>query len=150
MPFFEGRAIVKVSDRWGFIDRKGAVVIPTKYDGAFPFSEGLAAVNKGGRYREEPTPRIDGGKWGFVDRAGKTVIAPSYDFVRKFSEGLAPVMTKGPSGALWGYVDNTGQTVIPPRFDEAEEFQGGIARVKVRGKTGYVGRDGKYVWGPAD
>jgi hypothetical protein len=77
-------------------------------------------------------------------------IEPAFDFVLKFSEGLAPVMTKGPSGNRWGYVDNTGKTVIPASFEEADEFLGGVARVRSQGKTGYIGRDGKYVWGPAD
>jgi hypothetical protein len=146
MPFFEGRAIAMIADRWGFIDNTGKVVIETKWDGAFPFSYGLAAVNRGGKFRQNPTPHIEGGKWGFVDLSGNVAIEPAFDFVLKFTEGMAPAVRN----RKWGYIDRNGTFVIAPQFDEAEEFQGGLARVKVGTKTGYVDRSGRYVWKPTE
>src|SRR3990172_8401681 len=146
MPFFEGRAIAMIADRWGFIDNTGKVAVETKWDGAFPFSDGLAAVNKGGKFKQIPTPHIEGGKWGFVDPSGKVAIEPAFDFVRKFTEGMCPVMEK----RKWGYIGRDGKFVIPPRFDEAEEFQGVLARVKVGKKIGYIGKTGRYVWEPSE
>ncbi len=37
-------------DRWGYIDKIGTVVVQPQFDGAEPFSEGLAAVKVGGSY----------------------------------------------------------------------------------------------------
>jgi hypothetical protein len=124
--------------------------VPAKWDGAFPFSGGLAAVNKGGRVKRVPAPRIEGGKWGYVDREGNVVIPPRYDFPGKFTEGLAPVNVGGLAGGKWGYIDNTGRTAIEPRFDEAAEFLDGLARVKVGGKPGYIDRKGNFVWPAGD
>lgn len=37
-------APVCIGDKWGYIDKKGKLKIPAIYDGANPFSEGLALV----------------------------------------------------------------------------------------------------------
>ena len=77
--FFEGLALVKRNDKWGFIDKTGREVIPCKYDGADAFSNGLAAV-------------CLNGKWGFVDKTGREVIPCKFDYVGNFSEGLPTVI----------------------------------------------------------
>ena len=62
----------------GYIDRTGKVIIEPQFHSAFPFSEGLAALE------------IDG-KFGFIDTAGKIAIKPQYDCAFDFREGLAAV-----------------------------------------------------------
>lgn len=52
--------------------------IAPQYDNAQDFSEGLAAVQKNG-------------KWGYINTAGKTVIPFTYDIAYAFSEGYAVV-----------------------------------------------------------
>src|SRR5690606_30793943 len=74
--FNDGLAAVKLQKKWGYINEKGEVVIPLKYDWMFEFSEGFCAV------------RIDN-KCGFIDKSGRTVIALKYDDTKDFSEGLA-------------------------------------------------------------
>jgi hypothetical protein len=54
------------------------MAISPSYEEDEPFSEGLAAVQQGG-------------KWGFVDHQGRLVIPARYDRVKRFSEGLAIV-----------------------------------------------------------
>ena len=54
--------------------------IAPQYENAQTFSEGLAAVQKGG-------------KWGYIDTAGKTIVPFKYDMAQRFSEGLAIVGT---------------------------------------------------------
>src|SRR5688572_3761124 len=49
--------------RWGYINTAGELVIEARYDDAGPFSEGLASVNKRG-------------KWGFIDQNGNEIIEP--------------------------------------------------------------------------
>ena len=61
------------------------------------FSEGLAAVNRGGR-------------WGYVNKAGRFVIAPRFQKVHNFSGGLALVV----AGNKLGYVDMTGKYIWRP------------------------------------
>lgn len=65
---------------WGWIDRKGAWLIPPIYSGASPFSEGLApcAIKTAGVEL-----------WGWIDQSGHWVIKPTYLAAGEFSDGLA-------------------------------------------------------------
>jgi hypothetical protein len=64
--------------RWGYVNHDGVFVIEPHFDGAWEFSEGLAAV-KVGKW------------WGFIDTTGRMVIAPRFPAPSTFSEGLAAV-----------------------------------------------------------
>jgi len=43
-PFREDLVAVRLNGKYGFIDQTGREVAPSEYDGAGPFSEGLARV----------------------------------------------------------------------------------------------------------
>jgi hypothetical protein len=65
--------------RWGFIDRKGMMIVPMKFREVQSFSEGLAAFS-------------DGDKWGFLDRRGRVAIAPRFgNVLTDFHDGVAAV-----------------------------------------------------------
>lgn len=55
-------------------------VVQPQYEDAENFSDGYAAVKKGG-------------KWGYIDEDGKMVISPKYDWAGQFNEGVAVVAT---------------------------------------------------------
>ncbi len=115
-PFSEGLAFVLINGKMGAIDKTGRVVIrpqfalfeprPTPYwqvidyyseSKRWSFSEGLAIVNKLGR-------------WGYVDQTGKFVIPPRFQEAHRFSGGLALVMV----GNRVGYIDKAGKYVWTP------------------------------------
>lgn len=126
-PYYEGLALVR--DRgFGFIDKKGEIVIPIQYDIAYSFSNGLALVNKDRKY-------------GFIDKFGQTVIPLKYRFAQSFSEGLAPVTMKN----KYGYIDKTGKEVIPFIYDAAYGFSEGLAVVRKGKRWGYINKSGKIV-----
>ena len=64
--FREDLAVVMRNGKYGYIDRKGKLVIPLRYDYAYSFSEGLARV-----YLHE--------QCGFIDKSGFQVIPFKYD-----------------------------------------------------------------------
>lgn len=66
---------------WGYINKKGELVIPYQYEEALEFSEGLAAVKS---YDKD-------GLFGYIDKTGKLIIPHKYKWVGYFKEGLAPV-----------------------------------------------------------
>ena len=98
-----------------------AVAAPPKYDAAWSFSGGMAAVSLNGKY-------------GYIDETGSEVIPCRYDAAGRFSEGLATVKLHG----KWGYIDKTGGEVIPCQYDSAGTFHEGLAAVQLKGKWGYI------------
>jgi len=102
--------------KWTYVDTSGKVIVENVGEFSSSFSEGLAAVGKGGFSR---------GKTGYVDRTGKFVIPCQYDAGGHFSEGLAPVLV----GKRWGYIDPSGKVLIDTRFEKAASFSEGLARV---------------------
>ena len=110
------------NDKYGYRDASGKEVVAPKYDLAYSYNEGRAAVRLAGKY-------------GYLDESGNEVVAPKYDFTWHFIGGFAAVK----SGKLFGFIDKSGQEVIPPRYEEANNFHGaccykGMAHVKENGK----------------
>lgn len=118
--------------QYGFIDTAGREVIsPGKYDYAYDFHEGLAAVELDGKY-------------GFIDTTGQEIILLKYDSVKDFSEGLAAVSIGKYPNQKWGFIDATGKEVISCQYETAGAFQNG--RAVVSGSTGRV-EYGRTVYG---
>ena len=124
---------VRIGDKFGYIDKKGKLVLKAEFAGGQRFSQGLAAVQL------RKADRV-----GFIDETGTLVIPTQFDLVDPFSEGYAAVM----KNKKWGYIDRTGQIVIPIAFDAAELFSGGFAAVGKIQSTGattffYINRNGE-------
>ena len=66
--------------KWGYINQAGSLVIPTRFDDARNFEQGLAAVQVKG-------------EWGFINKQGEYVIEPQFKGVWAFQEGLARALT---------------------------------------------------------
>jgi len=126
--FSEGFAVVaNEDDKHGFIDKKGNLVIPFKFEhnieGTYlyqGFSDGLSAVC------------VDG-KFGYINTKGDFVIEPKFDYAERFSDGLALVIADG----LYGYIDRNGNYIIEPKFAHASSFQNGFAFVRMPENTDY-------------
>jgi len=135
---------VSENGKWGYVDKKGEVVIRPQFEMASDFKNGLAAVaviDKVG-YKN---------KYGYIDKSGKMVVAPQYDEAGDFSEGLAVVG----KDYRWGYIDSTGREVIPLQFIEALDFSDGLAAVYIQSEEsgkdsqwGYVNKKGEVVIAP--
>lgn len=63
--------VAKKGEKFGYMDKKGKVVVPIIYDYGKTFSQGLVAVQKNG-------------KRGYIDKTGKTVIPFIYDYASNF------------------------------------------------------------------
>lgn len=135
-PFSEGLACVykRYSDRygdayWGFIDKKGTVIIPLVYDLAYSFKEGLAYV------------KAKGGYYGFIDKKGKIIIPLEYFGEGIFSEGLTALTKNGKAG----YFDTKGNIILPFIYEDANAFKDGKAVVKQNGERFFIDRSGNRI-----
>jgi len=137
--FNNGLAAVQIGEKWGYIDKTGALKITPQFKYAQHFSNGMAAVVS--------TDEKDGMTWGFIDTEGKLVI--NYQFkgfqLLNFNDGLCVVSN---TDDKYGFINKEGKYVINPQFDMAQGFENGFAAVKQGESWGYIDKDGKNVINP--
>jgi len=129
--FSEGLAVVHEcaldgEPKKGYMNKLGKIVVPTEYDEAYAFKNGMGRVVKNGHY-------------GFVNANGLLVINCIYDDAVDFSDGIGIVKQNG----KYGYVTKQGKLIGQINFDEALPFAYGIAKVKRDGKIGFVDKNGQ-------
>jgi len=111
--FSEGLAAVEIGDKWGYIDKSGALVIPAIYYDVGPFSDGLAAAEPmdSGTERTCVTSATSSYSfrraYGYIDKTGRMVIPPSYQYADPFTGGLAHVSTCDKAS----FIDKSGRVV---------------------------------------
>jgi hypothetical protein len=71
--FSEGLAPVKIKSSWGYIDKKGKLVIDNIFQNAFRFQDGLAKIKINGKY-------------GFINTSGKIIINAEFDEVLRMDD----------------------------------------------------------------
>lgn len=131
--FVDGIAAVKINGKYGFIDRKGNIVIEPKFDWAGNF------------YDEPRMARVEiNGKLGFINKNGEVVIEPKFDDAYDFDDNIATVKING----KWGYINQSGNFVIEPKFDSANDFVNDIANVEINDKWGWIDKNGDFVIEP--
>lgn len=105
--FHDGLAVVKAAERYGYIDRSGAIVIPIQWMTAYDFSEGLAAL------------RVDKKHFQFIDTAGTVVIkSKKYDSVGRFRNGVCQVV----KGGKVKWIDTKGKELKEDEGNDVNHF----------------------------
>jgi hypothetical protein len=150
-PFSEGFAAVQQTmgndSLWGFINKKGDLVVKPMFTWVGKFGSGLAPVCIG--------TSTENCTIGFINTSGEFEINPQYEYFEfydsesswgnypqhGFFEGLARVMVD----QKVGYIDSTGKMVIQPQFNYGGNFVNGLARVTVNGKMGFINKKGVLV-----
>ncbi|MBI4556968.1 MAG: WG repeat-containing protein [Candidatus Hydrogenedentes bacterium] len=74
------------TQQWGYIDKKGSMVVPPSFVLAEPFSEGMAAVG-----RETAL----GLRFGYINKNGDILVPFEYDLADRFRNGKAAVLKSG-------------------------------------------------------
>ncbi len=123
LRFYENKNDIML---FGFMNKKGEVVIKTKYHDARDFKDGFAAV-------------MHDSKWGFINTKGQVVVPLKYEDVRSFSDGMACVKKNN----LFGFVNTKGKEVIPCKYKNTGNFNCGFTTV--RGKY-FIDKSDKKVF----
>lgn len=109
--FSEGLAAVSdSSEKWGYVDRDGNLVIPFDYDKAAEFCNGRAMIVKDSMV-------------GFIDKTGKLIIPLMYDYTsftnfyykrkKGFQDNLCVLSKKG----KYGIIDTSGNILLDFKYD---------------------------------
>ncbi len=169
--FSEGLAAFSVIDddgneKWGFVNKNGAVTINPQFTSAGDFNEGLCAVSNNER------------KYGYINKQGLIVINYQFDEANKFINGKAVVRSSDRYGAInkkgnyiinpqfsemipdnknfmiqqggrWGWCDDKGKIIINPQFSSASPFLGNkLASVNSGNNWGFIDRKGRILVNP--
>ena len=135
--FQNGLARLKLnsSDKMGYVNEDGFVVVPIIYEWVDSFTNGIAIVKKNNKY-------------GGVNKEGEEVIPLKYDELKRLQSGEI-LATKGERK---GIVDNNGNEDLSLQFDTSNLFSTGInfgiqglALVKKEGKYGFIDKEGNTV-----
>ena len=121
-------------EKYGYLNTKGEVAIPAKYDYAEEFAaNGLACVKKNKKY-------------GFIDKEGKEIIPCNYEYAESFFEDYPTVICRD---GKYGYINASGEEVIEAKFEDALDFIAGYAAVKCDNKKwGAINLKGDLVVSP--
>lgn len=155
--FMDGFTAVKLNGKWGFVNAAGKEISEFVFDNMYrpSFTDGLAFLNKGGKYNEE-TDLFEGGKWGCIDTAGREIVAFKYDENSLFEEGFAHVNI----GGKYGFINTKGEEITPIKYDYISGFNEGMAAINIGavydpetgnhegGKWGFINTKGKEVIPP--
>lgn len=130
---------------WGFVDTKGELVIPLKYDNI-----------RNDRYMDGFVIYEVDGKYGFLNADGNEITPAKYDYVDYFTDGLAPVIIND----KLGFINESGTEVSPLKYDIASfggsydtygatNFNGrDYLNVSVNHKYGIINKEGKEIIAP--
>jgi WG containing repeat len=80
---YDGMGAIVIGDKCGFVNNKGTVDIPAKYDFTQHFSEGYGLVQ-------------ENGYWSYVDKHGKKVMTMKFPDAKPLLNGKAIVLQGGP------------------------------------------------------
>ena len=122
---------------YGYINRKGEIVVEPSFDYADGFYEGKGLV-------------IEEGKFGFINAKGEMVIKPQFDYAEGFSEGLAYAV----KGEKAGFIDTNGQFQIDLDKEEIYDadnygclrFHNGVIAIDTLIVDSKRDSDGKYYY----
>jgi hypothetical protein len=101
----DGLGAVIQGDKVGFVNSKGQMVIPPKFNFALPFGDGFAPV-------------WDGEYWHFIDKSGNIANLPSFSKISPFFNGVADVTVPGP---LYNIVNASWLKYMKENMDSVRE-----------------------------
>ena len=138
--FFSGRALVQddSTNKYGFIDKAGKVVIPCEWQKALDFNnDGWAKVQNANEL------------WGLINVSGKEIIPCKWKHIEGFDLKIKGLSEVWDANGLRGFIDKTGKEVIPCKYQGVGDFFGrfeGQAWVTdVNGLYGLIDKTGKEV-----
>lgn len=95
--------------KWGFIDRRGQVVIEPRYNAIMDFSDGLAGACLLDCTEEKKA------RWGYVDKNGEVVVNGQFNGVADFWDGIAMVVLGSGDDLRTGFIDRDGKYIVNPQ-----------------------------------
>ena len=131
--FSQGLAAIQTNtNKFGFINRNGDVVIEAKFD-YIKINTIWNTLSEGRFFDNLCAVRLNN-KWGYIDKSGNLVIDYLFDDANAFYEKLAAVKI----GDKWGFINSNGKKVISNAYNEYNNFSQGFSLVKFGNSWIYI------------
>jgi hypothetical protein len=132
--FSEGLASFKdlKTLKYGFVNKKGVVIVKPIFKWVKDFSNGLALVENDNLL-------------GYINTLGKVVIEPKYYYANDFKDGVARVQLN--EGDKEIYIDKLGRQILQKQYKYTNDFSNGIAMVNELGNDNfqYINKNGEVI-----
>lgn len=137
--FSNGLAIVSDSNKYGFIDKTGKVVIPLSYQQVTNFVKGRAVYMLSKDSEERSVY-----KFGLLDKSGKKITNAVYDRIWIYGNAEINVVLHMFGNGLIG---GNGEVLAPCIYEDMSlsDNSSGICSAKLNGKWGYLNKQGKTI-----
>ena len=126
--FSEGFAVVRLNNKWNFINTKYELLSERWFDDCYRFSEGFAGV-------------MVNYKWNFISTEGEFLSRRWFDNCESFNEGFAGVKLNGKCN----FINTEGEFLSERWFDFCKDFNEGFAKIKLNGKYNFINTEGALV-----
>ena len=115
--FNEGFAVVRLNDKFNFINTRGELLCNQWFDMCGDFSDGFARV-------------VLSRKYNFINARGELLCNQWFDECHYFYDGFAAVKRN----RKWNFINTHGELLCNEWFDYCYDFYKGFARVKLNGR----------------
>ena len=123
-----GYTLVRLNEKYNFINDEGKLVSPTWYDDIWTFNCGYAIVELNDKYN-------------LINEEGKLVSPTWFGACYNFQNGYAIVRLNG----KYNYINGEGKLVSPTWFDYCWDFRNGYATVKLNDKCHFIDEEGNLL-----
>lgn len=131
------------TNKFGFVNKYGEVIVPVEYSMVEEFVLGLAQVGK---------KTEDGMRYGYVNTNGELIVDCVYngrrylsenddDYPNEYSDSIRIVCLNN----KYGYVNNKGELITEIEYDKLKHFFKGVGVVKKGEKYGFVNTKGELI-----
>ena len=127
--FREDFAIVKLNNKYNFINKNCELLTERWFDFCGDFYEGFAAI------------KIND-KWNFINQNCELLNKEWFDFCGDFYEGFAAININN----KWNYINPKGELLNNQWFDRCDNFKRGFAKVGLNYKYNFINQEGKFLF----
>lgn len=124
--FQDDRAIVRLNDKYNYINIEGKYLFEQWWDSCLYFHDGYAIVYLNGKYN-------------YINSEGKYLSLLWFDSCSDFQEGYARVRLNG----RYNYINTKGKYISEQWWDWCGDFHDGYAIVMLNGKNYKIDKTGK-------
>jgi hypothetical protein len=132
----------KKTQKLGYMNEYGKVIIKAKFTEAWPFQYGFAVVSSSSSSADK--------KYGLIDKKGSYKLAPVYNEIISLGEGMIaagiPIDKKAPyQGLKYAIANNTGRAITGYIFYNVDLYKNGLSSVSDANQTYFLNRLGQKV-----